>query len=96
MIRVAVGRRGRVDCFARAELPVSQSRAWGQLRDFRRFAAMDYFHTCVRMAGGAPRAGAAVELPHRFGPFALTRVGRILSWDEGRGYSFSVTVYRPS
>jgi hypothetical protein len=89
MIRVTVGRRGRVECFARLELPLSAGRAWGQLRDFRTFAAQDFFHTGVRVRGDVPRAGAAIEIPHQFGPFRVTRVGRILSWEEGSGYSFS-------
>ena len=88
MIRVAVAKRWRVDCFARVELPMSAARAWGQLRDFRRFAAQDFFHAGVRIVGDVPRAGAALEIPHRFGPFRVTRVGRILTWEEGRGYSF--------
>jgi hypothetical protein len=88
-MRVTVGRRGRVECSARLELPLGAARAWGRLRDFRRFAAQDFFHTDVRVEGGIPRAGAALEIPHRFGPFRVTRVGRILSWEEGRGYAFS-------
>jgi hypothetical protein len=89
MIRIKVERRGRVECLARLELPLSATRAWGRLRDFRTFAAQDFFHTNVRVDGDAPRAGAALEIPHRFGPFRVTRVGRILSWEEGRGYRFS-------
>lgn len=89
MTRVTVGPRGRVDCFARLELPVGAGRAWGRLRDFRRFAAQDFFHHDVRVVGGVARAGAALEIPHRFGPFRVTRVGRILAWEEGCGYGFS-------
>ena len=89
MIRVTVGPRGRVECFARLELPLGAGRAWGELRDFRRFAARDFFHADVRVLGGVARAGAGVEIPHRFGPFRVTRVGRILSWEEGHGYRFS-------
>ena len=89
MMRVTVGKCGRVECFARLELPMNAPRAWGRLRDFRRFAAQDFFHAGVRIDGNTPRAGAALEIPHRFGPFRVTRVGRILTWDEGRGYSFS-------
>jgi hypothetical protein len=89
MTRINVERRGRVECFAGLELPLSATRAWGRLRDFRTFAAQDFFHTDVRVDGGGPRAGAAIEIPHRFGPFRVTRVGRILAWEEGRGYRFS-------
>jgi len=89
MIRVRVSRRWRVRCSGRIQLRMSAGRAWGQLRDFRRFAAQDFFHAGVRIDGNVPRPGAAVEIPHRFGPFGVTRVGRILSWHEGRGYAFS-------
>ena len=89
MMTVRLTPSRRVTCRATFELPVSQSVAWGQLRDFRRFAAQDFFHASVRVSPGGPRAGAALELDHRFGPFRATRVGRILSWRELEGYSFS-------
>ena len=90
MIRVTIRRTGAVECFGRFELPTGVGAAWCQIRDFRRFAAIDFFHGSVRvLGGGGVRAGAAIEIPHRFGPFRVTRVGRILSWEEGRGYAFS-------
>ena len=89
MTSVAVSRGWRVTCRAHFELPVSLPVAWGQLRDFRRFAAQDFFHTAVRVASPGVRAGAALEIDHRFGPFRTTRVGRILCWRENEGYSFS-------
>ena len=81
--------RGRVLCRATVDVPASADAAWGQLRDFRRFAAQDFFHAAVRVGAGGVRRGASLEIDHRFGPFAVTRVGRILQWQEGRGYSFS-------
>ena len=81
--------RGRVHCSARIHVPASAGAAWGQLRDFRRFAAQDFFHAAVRVDPGGVRRGASLKIDHRFGPFAVTRVGRILQWQEGRGYSFS-------
>jgi hypothetical protein len=78
-----------VTCRASFSLPVSTAAAWGQLRDFRRFAAQDFFHAAVRVGVGGVRPGAALEIDHRFGPFAVTRVGRILQWRENVGYSFS-------
>ena len=88
MIRVKVNARGRVECVARVELPMGAARAWGELRDLRRFASKDLFHTDVRIIGGAVR-GAALDIPHRFGPFRAERAGRVLWWAEGRGYAFS-------
>ena len=89
MISVEVTRSGRVTCRAAIELPVGAAVVWGQLRDFRRFAAQDFFHAAVRVDSPGVRRGAALEIDHRFGPFRTTRVGRILQWRERRGYSFS-------
>jgi hypothetical protein len=89
MTSVAVTPTRRVLCRAVVGIPLSASVAWGQLRDFRRFAAQDFFHAAVRVARGGVRQGARLEIDHRFGPFAVTRVGRILQWAEGTGYSFS-------
>jgi hypothetical protein len=89
MITIDLTPSGRVTCRATFELPVPQSVAWGQLRDFRRFAAQDFFHHSVRTSPGGPCVGASLELDHRFGPFRTTRVGRILQWRELHGYSFS-------
>jgi hypothetical protein len=86
---VTVTPAGRVRCRAVVELPVGASVAWGQLRDFRRFAAQDFFHAAVRVERGGVRRGARLEIDHRFGPYAVTRVGRILQWSEDVGYSFS-------
>ena len=87
--RVSVSRWGRVACATRLELPMSAGSAWGQLRDFRTYACHDYFHADVRIAGGVPRRGAKLRILHRYGPFEVERCGRIVWWEEGRGYSFS-------
>lgn len=89
MTSVHVAPGGRVLCRGIIELPVSAAVAWGQLRDFRRFAAQDFFHAAVRVDSGGVRRGAALEIDHRFGSLATTRVGRILQWEEQVGYSFS-------
>jgi hypothetical protein len=86
---VGVSPRWRVLCRAAFDLPVAASVAWGQLRDFRLFAAQDFFHAAVRTDARGVRQGARLEIDHRFGPFATTRVGRILRWEENVGYSFS-------
>jgi len=101
---VRIHRSGRVDCRAELQLPLPAPAAWGQLRDFRRSASHDYFHCDIHIEGGTPRLGAGLVLEHRFGPFRVRRVGRILRWREwgddsqsargnGRctpaGYSFS-------
>ena len=89
MITVDVTPMYRVLCHATFDLPSPLPLAWGQLRDFRRFAAQDFFHAAVRVDPPGVRRGARLEIDHRFGPFSSTRVGRILQWRENHGYSFS-------
>lgn len=80
---------GRVACTALLHLELSSQCAWGQLRDFRRFASHDYFHQDVRVEHGRPRPGARLLLAHQFGLWRVRRHGRILVWREGIGFAFS-------
>jgi hypothetical protein len=103
MTRVRVSRSGNVCCRAAIRLPMSAGAAWGELRDFTRYAAQDTFHAEFRIEGGIPRPGARFVVTHHFLLFSVQRVGRILRWREldrsarpaggprGRpaGYSFS-------
>ena len=89
MITIEVTRSWRVTCRGTVEVPAPATVVWGQLRDFRRFAAQDFFHAAVRVAPPGVCRGAPLEIDHRFGPFRVTRLGRILQWRENEGYSFS-------
>lgn len=80
---------GRVDCRAVIALPMSAVTAWGQLRDFAKYASHDHFHAGFEVEGGRPLAGARLRILHRYGPFRVHRVGRIVRWTEGEGYAFS-------
>jgi hypothetical protein len=82
MTRVRVGRSGNVCCRAALYLPMSAGAAWGELRDFTRYAAQDTFHAEFRIEGGVPRTGARFVVTHRFLLFSVRRVGRILRWQE--------------
>lgn len=86
---VRVHHGGRVDCRADVPLPLTVRQAWGQLRDFHRYAAHDHFHAGFRIEGGVPRAGARLVILHRYGPFTVERAGRIVLWREGEGFAFS-------
>jgi hypothetical protein len=86
-IKVSPSRR--VVCEASIALPLTARQAWGQLRDFHRYAAHDHFHAGFTIEGDVPRAGAKLTIEHRYGPFRLQRVGRIVRWREGDGYAFS-------
>jgi hypothetical protein len=86
---ISVSRSRRVNCEASLALPMSARQVWGQLRDFHRYASHDHFHAGIAVEGGVPRAGAALAIAHRYGPFRVRRVGRILRWREGDGFAFS-------
>jgi hypothetical protein len=88
-MKIEVSATGRVVCEAQLPLPLSARQAWGQLRDFHRYAAHDHFHAGFTIQGEVPRAGAGLTIEHRYGPFRLQRVGRIVRWREGDGYAFS-------
>jgi hypothetical protein len=86
---VHAGRDGRVDCRAAIPLDLPAAAAWGQVRDFARYASHDYFHADLRVDGGVPRQGAALRLTHRHAGVRVERVGRICWWEEGVGWAFS-------
>lgn len=89
MIVVTVGRRGKVRARYSAELPLDAADAWRTLADFRRIVCLDAFHVSVDLHGRELRAGVKFDLPHRALGRLFERRGRILLWEEGRGYTFS-------
>lgn len=91
MIALRLHHRSRVHLIGSLTLPLSARLVWGQMRSFNDFVGLDPFHGPIRTPDGSmPRsAGASIILGHKFGPLRLDRVGRILRWREGRGYSFS-------
>jgi hypothetical protein len=89
MTRVRIRRSRGVVCRAALRLPISPQSVWGQLRDFSRYAQQGVFHADIRIAGDAPKAGAELTMSHHLAGIAVMRVGKILWWREGVGYSFS-------
>lgn len=89
MKQIAISFSGAVRCRAALDVPLSLTSVWGQIRDFDKFAQLDLFHSNINLKGGVVRQGAILEMQHRYGPFAVRRVGRILVWKENVGYSFS-------
>lgn len=91
-MRLRIDGLGRVRADASVEAPMSAHAAWGQMRDARRFLAMDPFHQAVHTpASSSPMLSRGDELviPHRFLGLGPDRVGRVLVWKEGRGYAVS-------
>ncbi|HEY2584284.1 MAG TPA: SRPBCC family protein [Tepidisphaeraceae bacterium] len=88
-MRIRINDHRAVDCRATLEVPLPAISVWGQIRDFPNYARQDFFHADPSVAGGVPRAGADIVLYHRYMGLSFRRVGRILVWREGVGYSFS-------
>jgi hypothetical protein len=89
VIRIRVSPRGAVDCRATLIVPLSVSQTWGQIRDFDSFACSDLFHADIKIEGDQARAGAPLQIAHRFFVFRVQRLGRICYWKESIGYAFS-------
>ena len=89
MTRIHISAGGAVDCRSMLDVPLSAVSVWGQIRDFRRFARLDFFHARIEIDGDVPRAGAFLRMTHQFVFFKVQRIGRIAWWREGLGFSFS-------
>jgi len=82
--------RGRRVSF-RIELEVNRSIAevWDLVADFAEFVTIDPFHSRVILLGPELRPGVEMAMEHRAFGLRFLRFGRLLTWREGRGYSFS-------
>ena len=91
MLALRLINRRRVHLIGSMLLPMSINVVWGQMRSFTYFVGLDPFHGPIRAANAAlpVKEGSQLILGHRFGPLRLDRVGRILRWRDGVGYSFS-------
>lgn len=91
---VCITPEGRIHAEVSLDIDLPASAVWGQMRDIRRFLTLDPLHVHVRVAvpPGATDArplGAPIVLRHRLLGVGVDRVGRVLKWDEGRGYAIS-------
>ena len=91
MIVLRLKNRREVHLVGTMNIPLPISAVWGQMRCFTEFVGLDPFHGPIRTSDGSPAdsAGKIIILGHRFGPLHLDRIGKILLWKEGVGYSFS-------
>lgn len=91
-MRISIDDRWRVRAESSLEVPLSATAAWGQMRDWRRFLTIDPLHERlddVRPPQHSGPAGTTFLIRHRFMGIGPTRLGRMLSWNEGRGYAIS-------
>jgi hypothetical protein len=92
MIHISINSRWRVHAVSRLPLPLPAGAVWGQMRDVRRFLTVDPLHVSVEFPGlssALPEPGAPLTIRHRLLGIGVTRVGRLLTWREGRGYAVS-------
>ena len=61
---------------------------WRRVSDLTSFLTIDPFHQQVTRKGDQPTRGVDLVLHHNIFGIRLRRFGRILRWQEGRGYTF--------
>ena len=66
-----------------------QSEVWRIIADLPRFLCIDPYHTQVTPLCLDERPGVHLVLEHNAFGVRFRRFGRLLSWREGHGYSFS-------
>jgi len=92
MMRITIDRRGRVDAVGWFDLPMPSAAVWVRMRDIEWFLTRDPLHVSVRVtpagSGESPK-GSSLLLRHRILGIGPDRVGRVLTWNEGRGYAIS-------
>jgi hypothetical protein len=72
-------------------LDVARSAAdlWQLVSDLPQFLSIDPFHDSVTLMRDRPARGVDLVLSHNAFGRRFLRFGRIVSWQEGRGYTFS-------
>jgi hypothetical protein len=78
-----------VDLRIDLDVPRPCDEVWRIVADLPSFLCIDPFHARVHVLGPRLEAGASLVLEHRAFGFTFPRFGRLLRWDEGRGYAFS-------
>lgn len=92
MIELSIDRRWRVRATATVDTALPPGAVWGQMRDLARFLTIDPLHSRVLAPSRSANAGwlgVPLVIQHRLAGFGPDRVGRVLTWHEGRGYSVS-------
>jgi hypothetical protein len=89
----AIDGHQRVALCRAVDLPLPAAAVWRRMSDVRRFLTLDPLHVEASFPdvpeGAAPRPPARLVLRHRLMGIGPDRVGRLLSWREGRGFAVS-------
>ena len=82
-------RRRAVKVRLELDVPYDQQQFWFSVADLPNFLTIDPFHEKVTLMRTEPQAGVDLVLSHNAFGLRFQRFGRILRWEEGRGYAFS-------
>ncbi len=93
MISISITHDWRINARSITHLPLRAARMWARMRDVQLFLTDDPLHADVFFNSlPAPHqsfVGATLTIRHRLLGLGPNRVGRILTWTEGRGYAVS-------
>jgi hypothetical protein len=84
------GGKGRhIEAALALAIDQSPERLWHQISDLPRFLTIDPFHDQITLMRDKPAKGVDMVLSHNAFGRQFLRFGKILSWREGVGYTFS-------
>lgn len=95
-MKITIDPAWRVNASETIELPFPAALVWSRMRDPAWFLARDPLHRVVTIKnvrgegeGVKSYVGAKLVLKHRLFGIGPDRVGRVLTWDQGKGYVVS-------
>lgn len=71
------------------EIKQVHAAVWERVRDLPRFGTIDPLHRRIDVLGPRLERGSEIAILHGLLGVSFYRYGRILQWEEGRGYAFS-------
>ncbi len=71
------------------EVPLGRNRLWERISDLETFLCIDPYHSKIIPMRRELKPGVDLALEHRVLAIRLLRFGRLLTWRERQGYSFS-------
>ena len=83
------GKGSRIDLAIEIDTPRTTAEVWALLADLPRFVAIDPLHGRVIVLGPALVPGVELAIEHVVFGITRFRFGKLLTWRDGCGYSFS-------
>ncbi|MBU6413170.1 MAG: hypothetical protein KGS45_06825 [Planctomycetes bacterium] len=91
-MKIDISSSWRVHAMGSVELSLPARTVWGQMRDVAAFLCIDPLHSRVLVEQGrhgATLRGSNVLIEHRVLGIGPDRLGRVLKFEEGRGFAVS-------